>query len=104
MCGGGDMSNRWFTLGALAVLALASEAEAAPERCTAPIFVWELQLEQVAADSGQPDLRAIATALGTQAVLRGGWRDPARPDEPVRVDLIGSTDGVGLTVMAEREE
>ncbi len=102
--GGTARVDRWFTLGTLTVLAMASEAEAAPEKCTAPIFVWDLQLEQVAADEGQPDLQAIATALGTQATLRGGWRDPARPKEPVRVDLVGSTDGVGLTVMVEREE
>jgi hypothetical protein len=98
------MGKRGFTLGVGAVLLLTLEAEAAPERCTAPIYVWELQLEQVAADDGQPDLQAIATALGTQATLRGGWIDPARPKEPVRLDLVGSTDGVGLTVMAEQVE
>lgn len=96
------MKKSWFALAA--VLALAAEAEAAPERCTAPIYVWDLQLEQVAADEGQPDLQAIATALGTQATLRGGYLDPARPKEPVRIDLVGSTDGAGLTVRAEREE
>jgi hypothetical protein len=98
------MGKRGFTLGVATVLALAAEAEAAPEGCTAPIYVWELQLEQVAADDGQPDLRAVATALGTQATLRGGWIDPARPNEPVRIDLVGSTDGAGLTVMAEQIE
>ncbi|HEX5655652.1 MAG TPA: hypothetical protein VFX59_00585 [Polyangiales bacterium] len=97
------MGKRGVAWGAAALLALVSEAEAAPE-CTAPIFVWELQLEQVAADEGQPDLQAIATALGTQATLRGGWIDPARPREPVRIDLVGSTDGVGLTVRAEQSE
>lgn len=91
-------------VGAALGLALASDAEAKPERCIAPIYEWELQLEQVAADEGQPDLKAVVAALGTQAVLRGGYRDPARPNEPVRVDLIGSTDGVGLTVLAERSE
>jgi hypothetical protein len=96
------MNKSWFALAA--GLALASDAEAAPERCTATIYVWELQLEQVAADDGQPDLSAIATALGTQATLRGGFRDPARPSEPVRIDLVGSTDGAGLTVRAERSE
>lgn len=95
------MSKWGFSL--VAVLALASEAEATPE-CIAPIYVWELQLEQVAADEGQPDLQAVATALGTQATLRGGWIDPARPNEPVRIDLVGSTDGAGLTVRAEHSE
>jgi hypothetical protein len=98
------MSKRWITLGAATVLSLAAEAEAEQERCTAPIYVWELQLEQVAADEGQPDLQAVATALGTQATLRGGWRDPARPSQPVRIDLVGSTDGIGLTVLAEHTE
>jgi hypothetical protein len=98
------MSKSWFTLGTLVVLALATEAEAEPERCIAPIYVWELQLEQVAADEGQPDLQAVATALGTQATLRGGYRDPARPSQPVRIDLVGSTDGTGLAVMGERSE
>jgi hypothetical protein len=98
------MGKRGITVGAAAVLALAAQAEAAPERCTAPIYVWELQLEQVAADDGQPDLQSIATALGTQATLRGGWIDPNRTSQPVRIDLVGSTDGVGLTVMAEQSE
>lgn len=91
-------------VGAALGLALASEAEAKPERCIAPVYVWELQLEQVAADEGQPDLAAVAAALGTQAVLRGGYHDPARPNEPVRVDMLGSTDGAGLSVLAERSE
>jgi hypothetical protein len=98
------VTPRLIIAGCAIALALASQAEAAPEHCIAPIFEWELQLEQVAADEGQPDLASIATKLGTQAVLRGGYRDPARPGEPVRIDLIGSTDGVGLTVMAERQE
>lgn len=89
-----------FTVLSLSLIALSAEAEG--DRCTAPIYVWELQLEQVAADAGDPDLQSIATSLGTQATLRGGYFDPARPEEPIRVDLVGSTDGLGLTVRAER--
>jgi len=98
------MPRRLTPLTVLSVSLIALSAEAEGELCIAPIYVWDLQLEQVAADAGNPDLQAIATSLGTQATLRGGYFDPARPREPVRVDLVGSTDGIGLTVRAEREK
>jgi hypothetical protein len=83
------------------LLALSAEADAGP--CRAPIHVWELELTQVAADAGQPDLQAIVKALGTKAVLRGGFYDPARPDEPVRVELTSSS-GAPLKVLLERSK
>ena len=80
---------------ALSASLLALPAEAEPV-CTVTVYVWELRLEQVAAESGQPDLHAVAAALGSQAILRGGFRDPNRPKEPVRVELVGSQEGQGL--------
>lgn len=79
------------------LIALSAEAD---EQCMAPIYIWELTLTQVAADAGQPDLKAIAAALGTEATLRGGYFDPARADEPVRVDL--TSQGAQLKLLAER--
>lgn len=88
----------WMAL-LLSTFALGAEADAGP--CKPPIHVWELELTQVAADAGQPDLHAIARALGTKAVLRGGFFDPARDDEPVRVELTSSS-GAPLKVLVER--
>lgn len=83
------------------LLALSAQADAGP--CKAPIHVWELELTQVAADAGQPDLQAIVRALGTKALLRGGFFDPARPDEPLRVELTSSS-GAPLKVLLERSQ
>lgn len=88
----------WMAL-SLLLLALSAEADAGP--CRAPIHVWELELTQVAADAGQPDLHAIARALGGTAVLRGGYYNPGRPNEPVRVELTSSS-GEPLKVLLER--
>ncbi|HVZ31240.1 MAG TPA: hypothetical protein VG963_02380 [Polyangiaceae bacterium] len=63
--------------------------------------VWELELAQVAAESGSPDLQAIADALGMHATLRGGYRDPAHPKEPTRALLSAPSEGIGLNVMLE---
>jgi len=87
----------WMAL-SLPLLALSAQADAGA--CRAPIHVWELELKQVAADAGQPDLHALARALGGTAVLRGGFYDPARPDEPVRVELTSSS-GAPLKVLLE---
>lgn len=88
----------WMAL-SLSLLALSAQADPGP--CQAPIHVWELELSQVAADAGQPNLQAIVNALGTKAVLRGGYYDPARPDQPVRVELTSSS-GAPLKVLVER--
>src|SRR4051812_39174220 len=85
----------------LLLFALSAQADQGP--CLAPIYVWELELAQVAADAGQPDLRALAGALGTKAILRGGYFDPARPNEPVRVDLT-SQGSAELKVLVERSK
>src|SRR5687768_1019457 len=91
-------TTRWMVL-PLWLLALSAQADTGT--CRAPAHVWELELTQVAADAGQPDLQAIVRALGPKAVLRGGFYDPARPDEPVRVELTSSS-GAPLKVLAER--
>ncbi len=82
----------------LALTALSAEAE---PQCTVDTYAWELQLVQVAAESGSPDLQAVATALGSAARLNGGYRDPAHPKEPVRVEFLGSVDGAGLSLSLE---
>jgi len=94
------MKGRVTPLALLAVALLAMPAEAEPV-CVVPTHVWDLQLTHVQALSGEPDLTAVAKALGGQAVLGGGYRDPARSSAPVRVELHGSRDGAGLTVRLE---
>jgi hypothetical protein len=96
----GYMPGNITPLTALLVTSIALSAQADSDQCMAPIYVWELTLTQVAAEAGQPDLQAIVRAIGKQAVLRGGYFDPARPDEPVRIDVTGA--GGQLKVLAER--
>lgn len=95
------MPRRLRRAAVLTISLMTPAARAEPE-CRVSSYVWELQLVQVAAEAGAPDLRAIATALGSQASLRGGYRDPARTKQPERVELIGSSDGAGLSVSLER--
>jgi hypothetical protein len=97
------MTRRLTSIAMLALSLLALPAEAEPE-CRITTYVWELQLEQIGAEEGTPDLQAAAMALGTKATLRGGYRDPARERDPVRAELVGSTDGAGLSVTLERKE
>ena len=94
------MRGRVTPLVLLAVGLLAMPAEAEPV-CVVPTHAWDLQLTHVQALSGKPDLAAVARSLGGQAVLRGGYHDPARSRAPVRLELLGSRDGAGLTVLLE---
>ena len=92
------------TLGALLLGLLAAlPAEAAEPECKVARFVWELDLVQVIADVPAPglDLNALAARLGTKARLGGGIRDARHGRQPVRADLLGSTDGAGLVVTLE---
>ena len=98
------MHARRSLLIALCALLAALPAEAAEPECEVVRYVWELELVEVAAEVDLPglDLNAVAAALGTKARIGGGVIDPGRPDDPVRLDLFGSTDGLGLRVGAER--
>jgi len=97
------MSRRLMPLALLSVSLLTLSAEAESE-CIRPAHVWELQLTRVEALSGGADLRIVAAALGTQAVLRGGTVDPARPKQPSPAQLLGSSDGAGLSVTLEKKQ
>lgn len=94
------MARRLTPIAALTASLIALPAEAEPV-CTVTIYVWELKLAEVAAEAGNPDLDAAIKALGTQARLRGGFRDPGNADEPVRIEFLGSTDGAGLRATLE---
>lgn len=94
------MARKLTPIAALTASLIALPAEAEPV-CTVTIYVWELKLAEVAAEAGNPDLDAAIKALGTQARLRGGFRDRGNADEPVRIEFIGSTDGVGLRARLE---
>ena len=99
-------ARRTLGAGLLALLA-ALPAEAAEDECRVARFVWELDLVQVIADVPAPglDLNALAAQLGTKARLGGGIRDPNRnTGDPVRADMLGSTDGAGLVVTLELQQ
>ena len=100
------MFERRTLLVAVAAALAAGPAEAAdPESdCQVVRHVWELELVEVAAEVDLPalDLNAVAAALGTKARIGGGIIDPGRRGDPARLELVGSTDGVGLRVGAER--
>ncbi|MDB4975857.1 MAG: hypothetical protein JWN48_4198 [Myxococcaceae bacterium] len=108
------MTRRLIWLAALSVSAAALPAELGsrargrastdePE-CQAAAYEWELELTRVECESGDADLQAVATSLGTQAILRGGYRDPNHPKTAPRAVLVGSTDGAGLNVGLEKSQ
>lgn len=97
------MAARLRPVAVLSVSLIALAAQAEPE-CQIPTYEWELELIRVEALAGDADLNTVAKALGSKATLRGGYFDPARPKEPARAELVGSTDGVGLTVGLEKKE
>jgi len=94
------------TLKPLALLAtlLAAPTADAKSECSLALHQWELELTRVERVSGNADPNAVVAALGTRARLRGGYRDPAHPKRVVRAELVGSTDGAGLTVLGEKSE
>ena len=94
------MRTRRTLLGLLLATLVALPAEAADPDCRVARYVWELDLIQVTADPPAPglDLHTVAAQLGTRARLGGGIRDPGRPKNPIRADLLGSTDGAGLVI------
>jgi hypothetical protein len=83
----------------LGLLTLPADAQS---DCNPVRYHWELTLTRVEALSGEADLQAVAGKLGTQALLRGGVRNPARPRDAARAQLVGSTDGAGLEVTLEK--
>lgn len=87
----------------LAALLAAPSADAETD-CSVAIHVWELELTRVENLAGTADPKTIAPALGARARLRGGYRDPAHPKLAPRVELLGSTDGAGLSVSGEKKE
>jgi hypothetical protein len=96
------MPRRLTPIALLSVSLLTLSAEAESE-CIRPAYVWELELTRVEATAGDADLKAVATALGTQAILRGSTVDPARPKQPSTAQLVGSVDGAGLSVKLEKQ-
>ncbi|MDB4987850.1 MAG: hypothetical protein JWN04_3028 [Myxococcaceae bacterium] len=97
------MRGRLLLVATFAVSLLALPADATPE-CNAKANEWELELTRVECEAGDADLQAIVTALGTRAIFRGGFRDPAHSKTPPRAVLVGSTDGAGLNVGLEKSE
>lgn len=96
--------NSMVPLAWLSLLLLAAPAEAEGE-CKLPLHLWELDLTKVELVSGNTaDLNAIGRALGTRALLRGGYQDPAHPKVPAHATLVGSTDGIGFRLTAEKTE
>jgi hypothetical protein len=98
-----DMRRRLKLLALLAMVLWVPSAEAEPE-CIVPVEVWELELTRVERLSGDVDPQAVISALGARARLRGGYRDPARSKIAPRADLMGTTDGVGLSVLGVKRE
>ncbi|MET0340814.1 MAG: hypothetical protein ABW252_07415 [Polyangiales bacterium] len=97
------MRRRRTLIASLFASLAALPAEAAEPECQVARFVWELDLVQVIADVPAPglNLNAVAAQLGTKARLGGGIRDPGQSGQPVRADLLGSTDGARLVVGLE---
>jgi hypothetical protein len=87
----------------LSVMLAAPPADAASD-CKVPVELWELELTRVERLSGPVDPQTIIDALGTRARLRGGYRDPRNESFPPRAELVGSTDGAGLSVSGEKRE
>ena len=87
-----------------ALTALPAGAAEPESECQVVRHVWELELVEVAAEVDRPglDLNAVGSALGTRARIGGGIIDPAERDDPIRLELLGSDDGVGLRIGAER--
>jgi hypothetical protein len=83
---------------------LAAPSAGAEAGCSVAVYVWELELTRVEGLAGTADLKTIAAALGTRARLRGGYHDPAHPKNAPHVELLGSTDGAGLSVSGEKKE
>jgi hypothetical protein len=96
--------RRLKPLALLAVLLQAPSVDAAESACSLAMFQWELELTRVERESGDADVNEIIRALGTRARLRGGYRDPAHPKYAPRAELVGSTDGDGMSVLAEKRE
>ena len=87
----------------LATLLTAPSADA-EGGCAVPVYVWDLELTRVERLSGDVEPETIAAALGARARLRGGYRDPAHPKVAARAELMGSSEGAGLSVLAEKKE
>jgi len=98
------MYGRRSLLTALCASLTALPAQAAEPECAVVRHVWELDLVEVAAEVERPDLdlNAVADALGTKARIGGGVVDPRRTRDPVRIELLGSDDGVGMRIALER--
>ena len=91
-------------LTALCASLTALPAQAAEPECAVVRHVWELDLVEVAAEVERPDLdlNAVADALGTKARIGGGFVDPRSARDPVRIEMRGSNDGVGMRIRLER--
>ena len=83
-------------------LCLLAPTAAAEDECKLPLHLWELDLVKLELISGHADLDAMGQAMGTRALLLGGYQDPAHPRVAARALLLGSTDGVGFKVSAEK--
>jgi len=96
--------KRLFLLGALLGAFVVAEPAGADTECRPKAWEWELELTRVECAKGDADLATVARDLGTQAILRGGFRDPNHPSLAPRAVLVGSTDGAGLNVGLEKGE
>jgi hypothetical protein len=94
------MSRRlWLVPILVSITAL--PAEAAPV-CKAPVYVWDLDLVRIERLEGAIDPNEIAASLGSKGRLRGSFHDPAKRGRTPRVDLVGSTDGIGVNALGEK--
>jgi hypothetical protein len=91
-----------FTRIVLLSLSLLALPASADSECAVAVDLWDLELEKVERISGDAEIRAVATALGTRALVRGGYQNPARTRDAVRASMVGSTDGLGLSISLQK--